>query len=105
LAINPLSLSHRSQTARLNAVASLDFRLWSAEHSFEPSPKPFPSGYILIDRRIDRPVPGRPAITPHNKPTECQCRRRVEGREARLDAPFPFDPQTPNRALERLLTQ
>lgn len=58
------------------------------KHSFEPSPKPFPSGYILLDRRIDRPVPGRPAYNPPKQPTECQ----LAGAESKAAKPASMRP-------------
>jgi hypothetical protein len=72
--------------------------------SFEPSPSPFPSGYILLDRRIDRPVPGRPAYTP-----SIAHRMSVQGAESKAAKPISMhpsfhSPKTPNRASERLLT-
>lgn len=55
--------------------------------SFEPSPSPFPSGYILLDRRIDRPVPGRPAYTP-----SIAHRMSVQGAESKAAKPISMRP-------------
>jgi hypothetical protein len=61
-------------------------------------PNPFPSVYILIDRRIERPVPERPAFIPPSNPSNVKDGARVEGRETHLNAPP--TPETPNASMK-----